>query len=58
VLAEARYGAEGLRDVDLLVQRAGIELVPVDAAQARSETLLFKGDDFGQTDIVGTSEMS
>jgi ribonuclease VapC len=35
MVIEARYGAEGVRDLDLFVERAGIELVPVDAAQAR-----------------------
>ena len=35
IVIEARYGAEGVRDLDLLIERAGIELVPVDAAQAR-----------------------
>jgi ribonuclease VapC len=36
ILIESRYGAEGLRDLDLLLERAGIELVPVDVEQARS----------------------
>lgn len=36
ILVESRYGAEGLRDLDRLVERAGIELVPVDADQARA----------------------
>jgi ribonuclease VapC len=36
ILVESRYGAEGLRDLDRLVERAGIELVPVDAEQARA----------------------
>jgi ribonuclease VapC len=35
ILVESRYGAEGLRDLDRLVERAGIELVAVDADQAR-----------------------
>ena len=35
ILIESRYGAEGLRDLDLLLERAGIELVPVDVEQAR-----------------------
>lgn len=84
IVVEARYGAEGLRDLDLLIERAGIELVPVDAGQARiacrafsrfgkgrhraglnfgdcfayalamarSEPLLFKGDDFLHTDVA------
>ena len=36
ILIESRYGAEGLRDLDLLLERAGIELVPVDVEQART----------------------
>ena len=35
IVVEARYGAEGVRDLDLLIERAGVELVPVDAEQAR-----------------------
>lgn len=35
ILVESRYGAEGLRDLDLLLERAGIEAVPVDLEQAR-----------------------
>jgi ribonuclease VapC len=35
IVIEARHGAEGVRDLDLFIDRAGIELVPVDAAQAR-----------------------
>ena len=32
---EARYGAEGLRDLDHFIGRAGIELVAVDAEHAK-----------------------
>jgi ribonuclease VapC len=35
IVVESRYGAEGLRDLDLFTERAGIELVPVDVEQAR-----------------------
>jgi len=35
IIIESRYGAEGLRDLDLLLERAGIELAPVDVEQAR-----------------------
>ncbi len=35
IVIEARYGAEGVRDLEIFIDRAGIELVPVDAAQAR-----------------------
>ena len=84
IVLEARHGAEGSRELDLFLERAAIELVPVDIEQARlarrawnrfgkgrhpaalnfgdcfsyalaaalGEPLLFKGDDFAQTDIV------
>jgi ribonuclease VapC len=87
MVIEARKGAEGLRDLDLLIERARIEIVPVDRDQgilARrafsrfgkgrhaaglnygdcfayalahhlSEPLLFKGDDFGKTDVSTVS---
>ena len=35
IVTESRFGAEGLRDLDRFVERADIELVPVDVAQAR-----------------------
>jgi ribonuclease VapC len=35
IVIEARYGAEGLRDLDHFIARAGIELVPVDAEHGR-----------------------
>ena len=34
IVVESRYGPDGLRDLDLLIAKAGIELVPVDADQA------------------------
>jgi len=84
IVIETRYGAEGLRDLDLFVDRAGIELAGVDVEQANvarrafsrfgkgrhpaglnygdcfayalamvlGEPLLFKGDDFPQTDVT------
>lgn len=84
MVVEARHGAEGLRDLDHFIGRAGIDLVPVDVEQGRlarnafsrfgkgrhraalnygdcfsyalatslGEPLLFKGDDFGHTDVV------
>ncbi|MSO51192.1 MAG: hypothetical protein CK533_07050 [Acidobacterium sp.] len=39
---ESRYGAEGIRDLDLFIERAAID---------RGEPLLFKGGDFDQTDV-------
>lgn len=85
IIIESRYGAEGLRDLDQFLERADIELVPVDLEQARAaraafsrfgkgrhaaalnfgdcfsyalarvlgEPLLYKGDDFSQTDLKG-----
>ena len=35
IVIEARYGADGLRDLDLFVERAGIEFVPVDVEQGK-----------------------
>ena len=84
VVIETRRGYEGLRDFDLFMARAGIELAPVDAdqahiarqafreygkgrhpaglnfgdcfsyalARAAGLPLLFKGNDFSQTDIA------
>ena len=84
VVIEARYGLEGVRELDAFLDTAGIDLVSVDAEQgrlaraafsrfgrgrhraglnfgdcfayalaaSRGETLLFKGDDFTQTDIT------
>lgn len=84
IVIESRFGAEGLRDLDLFVERAGIGLAAVDAEQAHvarrafsrfgkgrhraglnygdcfayalanvlGEPLLYKGDDFGQTDVI------
>jgi ribonuclease VapC len=83
IIIESRYGAAGLRDLELFVDRSGINLVAFDAAQAHvarhaysrfgkgrhraalnfgdcfayalarvlGESLLFKGEDFSQTDI-------
>ncbi|MEZ5332690.1 MAG: type II toxin-antitoxin system VapC family toxin [Thermoanaerobaculia bacterium] len=35
IVVEARFGAEGVRDLDLLLERAGIEIGGVDAEQGR-----------------------
>lgn len=47
IVIEARYGAEGVRDLDLLLDRADIDIVPVDEEQAgiarRAFTLFGKG---------------
>lgn len=34
IVIESRYGAEGLRDLDLLLAKAAVDLVAVDAEQA------------------------
>jgi ribonuclease VapC len=41
IVIEVRYGAEGLRDLDLFLDRAGIELALVDVEQAREARLAF-----------------
>lgn len=83
IVLENRYGYDGLRDFDLFLAKAAIELVSVDAdqahlarqafkqygkgrhpaklnfgdcfsyalAKAKEGVLLFKGNDFSQTDI-------
>jgi len=87
IVIESRFGAEGLRDLDLFLDLAGIEIAPVDLeqgrmarlafsrfgkgrhlaglnfgdcfayalARVRGEPLLFKGDDFGHTDIISAT---
>lgn len=41
IVTEVRYGLEGLRELDAFIERAGIELVPVDIEQARLARLAF-----------------
>ena len=84
IIMQARRGDEGARDLDLLLAKLGIEIVPLTAKQAdiarkafrrygrgrhqarlnfgdcfayalakdAAAPLLFKGDDFGQTDVA------
>ena len=84
IVIESRYGAEGLRDLDLLIAKAKIDFIAVDAEQAHGARhafsrfgkgrhpanlnygdcfayalakvlhapLLYKGNDFAQTDIT------
>ena len=84
LVLEATRGYEGLRDLDLLLAKAGVEFVPVDLEQAQiarkafrifgkgrhmaklnfgdcfsyalaiatNSPLLFKGNDFPQTDVI------
>ncbi len=35
IVVESRYGAEGLHDLDLFVDQAGIELVAIDAEEGK-----------------------
>ena len=37
IVIESRFGAEGLRDLDLLMDLAGIEIAPVDLDQGRAD---------------------
>jgi ribonuclease VapC len=47
IVLESRFGAEGLRDLDLFIDRAGIEIADVDVEQGRlarrAYSLLGKG---------------
>jgi ribonuclease VapC len=84
IVVEARFGVEGGRHLDQLLERAGVEIVAVDEEQVRiaregyrrygkgrhpaglnfgdcfsyalahlrQQRLLFKGDDFAQTDVA------
>jgi ribonuclease VapC len=84
VIVDSRFGPEGVRDLDLLISKAQVTLVPVDTDQAyvarqayrlygkgrhaaglnfgdcfsyalahsMGEPLLFKGNDFSQTDVT------
>ena len=36
IVIETRFGAAGQRDLDLFLERAGVEIVPVDVEQARA----------------------
>jgi ribonuclease VapC len=41
IVIEARYGLEGVRELDVFIERSGVELVVVDTAQARLARLAF-----------------
>lgn len=41
IVVEVRYGAEGLRDLEIFLNRSGIELTPVDVEQGREACLAF-----------------
>ncbi len=83
MIVEVRYGPDGIRDLEHFLDKARIELIPVDVEQAQlarqafrefgngrhaaglnfsdcfpyalarvlADSLLFKGDDFGKSDI-------
>ena len=42
MIAEARYGSDGVRDLDLFIAKAGIELVAVDTDQAHVARTAFR----------------
>jgi ribonuclease VapC len=41
IVIEARYGADGVRDLDLFLDRAGVDLISVDAEHAREARRAF-----------------
>jgi ribonuclease VapC len=41
MVVETRHGAEGLRDLDRFITRAGIELLPVDTEQGQMARVAF-----------------
>ena len=43
MVIEARYGPDGVRDLDLFIAKAGIELVAVDTDQAHVARTAFRG---------------
>jgi ribonuclease VapC len=89
IVIDARYGAEGIRSLDLFLDKASVDLVAVDGEQARAarqaytrfgrgrhraglkfgdcfayalavtagEPLLYKGNDFAQTDVMSALEV-
>ena len=42
IVVEARYGSDGLRDFDRLMDRIAVEIVPVDLEQARTAREVFR----------------
>ena len=42
LVVEARYGSDGLRDFDRLMERIAVEIVPVDLEQARAAREAFR----------------
>jgi ribonuclease VapC len=61
IVIDTRFGAAGQRDLDLLLERAGVELVSVDTEQARAARRAYgrfgrgrhaAGLNFSRTDVV------
>lgn len=52
IVVEARFGAEGVQALDRLLQRAGIDVVPVDLEQARQARRAFSRFGKGR-DVAG-----
>ena len=46
MIIESRFGSDGIRDLDLFIAKANIELVPVDAEQAHIARTAFR--DYGK----------
>ena len=42
MILETRFGPDGVRALDLVIAKAGIELVPVDAEQAHASRTAFR----------------
>lgn len=42
IVTEVRFGADGVRDLDLFLSKAEVELVPVDTEQAQLARLAFR----------------
>lgn len=42
IVIESRFGADGVRDLDLFLSKAEVELVPVDVEQAHLARLAFR----------------
>lgn len=42
MILETRFGPDGVRALDLVIAKAGIELVPVDAEQAHAARIAFR----------------
>jgi ribonuclease VapC len=47
IVIESRYGAEGLRDLDLFLTTAGADIVPVDNDQAHAARRAFSSETGG-----------